>query len=393
MLSFDNTANAFSGKTDNDLRRSYWLFKTVSNSGLVNFGRSFTDFALKTHLPIHGIIKATIFKQFCGGENIDECLKTIETLGKYNIGSILDYSVEGKVSETDFDNTAAEIIRTLQLASKNKHIPFGVFKPTGIGRIEVMEKVSSWAKLNAEEEKAWANMKTRVDNICRAASENNVQVLVDAEETWTQVAVDALVRDMMEKYNKQKAIVYNTAQMYRRDRLAYLDNLLKDAIEKNYIIGVKIVRGAYMEKERARAASMGYPSPINDTKANSDREYNTALEFCIKHLDRISICAGTHNENSAALLAKLMQQQNIPASHAHVWFSQLLGMSDHISYNLAKEGYNVAKYVPYGPVKNVLPYLIRRAQENTSVKGQTGRELSLIIKEKKRRTEIKKAAR
>jgi proline dehydrogenase len=385
MLSFDNTANAFSGKTDSDLNRSYWLFKMVSNQGMVSFGRAFTDFAIKTHLPIKGIIKATIFKQFCGGEDMQECLYAIESLGKYNIGSILDYSVEGMVSEADFDKTAAEIIKTLELAAKKPHIPFGVFKPTGIGRIEVMEKVSSGDKLNADEQQAWENMKKRVDDICHAAFQNNVKILVDAEETWTQVAVDALVRDMMEKYNKQKAIVYNTAQMYRRDRLAYLDSLLKDAQEKNYFIGVKIVRGAYMEKERARASKMRYTSPINDTKADTDKEYNTALEFCIKHIDKIAICAGTHNENSAALLVKLMQQNNITPNNPHVWFSQLLGMSDHISYNIAKEGYNVAKYVPYGPVKNVLPYLIRRAQENTSVKGQTGRELSLIIKEKQRR--------
>jgi|SRR6185312_5084764 len=385
MLSFDNTANAFSGKDDGDLRRSYWLFKMVSNPGLVNFGKSFTDLAIKLQLPITGIIKATIFKQFCGGENIHECLKTIESLGKYNIGSILDYSVEGMVTENDFDKTAEEIIRTLELAGKNQHIPFGVFKPTGVGRMDVMEKVSSGAALNANEQQAWENVKRRVDSICQAASENNVRVLVDAEETWIQVAVDALVRDMMEKYNTQKAIVYNTAQMYRRDRLVYLENLLKDARDKNYFIGMKIVRGAYMEKERARAMKMGYASPINDTKADTDKEYNTALEFCMEHIDKIAICAGTHNEDSAALLVKLMQQNNIAPNNTHVWFSQLLGMSDHISYNIAKEGYHVAKYVPYGPVKNVLPYLIRRAQENTSVKGQTGRELSLIIKEKQRR--------
>lgn len=385
MLSFDNTANAFSGKNDSDLRRSYWLFKMVSNPGLVNFGKSFTDWAIKLHLPITGIIKATIFKQFCGGEDIQECLQTIENLGKYNIGSILDYSVEGMVSEDDFDKTAEEIIRTLELAGKNPHIPFGVFKPSGIGRFEVMEKVSAGATLNVDEQQTWENMKRRVDNICRAASENNVRILVDAEETWIQVAVDALVRDMMEKYNKQKAIVYNTAQMYRRDRLIYLENLLKDACDKNYFIGMKIVRGAYMEKERAMAQKMGYTSPINDTKADTDKEYNTALEFCIKHIDKIAICAGTHNEGSAALLVKLMQQNGIAPDTTHVWFSQLLGMSDHISYNIAKEGYHVAKYVPYGPVKNVLPYLIRRAQENTSVKGQTGRELSLIMKEKQRR--------
>lgn len=385
MLSFDNTANAFSGKTDSDLRRSYWLFKMVSSPRLVNFGKSFTNFAITAHLPVKGIIKATIFKQFCGGEDMHECLQTIHNLGKYNVGSILDYSVEGMVTESDFDRTADEIIKTLEMAAKTPHIPFGVFKPTGIGRMDVMEKVSAEVPIDIDEQMAWDNTKKRFDSICRAAFENNVRVLVDAEETWIQVAVDALVRDMMEKYNKQKPIVYNTAQMYRRDRLSYLENLLKDAKEKGYFIGMKIVRGAYMEKERARAAKMKYASPINDTRMDTDKEYNTALEFCIKHIERIAICAGTHNENSSALLVKLMQQNNIAPNNPHVWFSQLLGMSDHITYNLAKEGYNAAKYVPYGPVKNVLPYLIRRAQENTAVKGQTGRELGLIIKEKKRR--------
>jgi len=391
MLSFDNTENAFSGKSDSDLNRSYMLFKMVSNSGLVKFGKSFTNFAIKAHLPINGIIKATIFKQFCGGENIHECLKTVEELGKYNVGSILDYSVEGKTKESEFDETAEEIIRTLKEATTNAHIPFGVFKPTGLVPIEVLEKVSAGTKLNAEETQAWENMKRRVDSICKSAHDYNVHLLIDAEETWTQVAVDALVRDMMEQYNKEKPIVFNTAQMYRRDRLIYLDSLLKDAQEKNYFIGMKLVRGAYMEKERERATSMGYPSPINDTKADSDNEYNAALEFCIKHIDRIAICAGSHNEASAELLVKLMGQNNIPKNHPNVWFSQLLGMSDHISFNMAKEGYNVAKYVPYGPIKNVLPYLIRRAQENTSVKGQTGRELSLIMKEKERRSKARKS--
>lgn len=390
MLSFDDTAVAFSGKTDSDIRRSYMLFKLVSNNSLVNFGKSFTDFALKTHLPIRGFIKATIFKQFCGGENIDECLQTVAALGKYNVGSILDYSVEGKVSEKDFDETADEVIRTLNVAVKNQHIPFGVFKPTGLGRHELMEKVSSDEALSKEDEKAWGNFKARVDRVCKKAYDNGVRLFIDAEETCTQVAVDELVRSMMEKYNKERPIVHNTAQMYRRDRLEYLNNLLKDAQQKNYYIGMKLVRGAYMEKERERAAQMGYPSPINDTKADTDREYNSALEFCIKNINRVSFCSGSHNEDSAALLINLMKQNNIPNNHQHVWFSQLLGMSDHISFNVAKAGYNVAKYVPYGPIKNVLPYLIRRAQENTSVKGQTGRELSLIIKEKKRRAEVKK---
>ncbi|HXP51370.1 MAG TPA: proline dehydrogenase family protein [Bacteroidia bacterium] len=389
MLSFDDTAIAFSGKTDADLRRSYWLFKLVGNSGLVNFGQKFTTFAINTHLPIRGFIKATIFKQFCGGENVDECLKTIDNLGKYNVGSILDYSVEGKAEEKIFDDTASHIIETIELASRKKHIPFAVFKPTGVGNINLFEKVNNKTSLSAEEQQAWEKVKLRIDSICKKAHESKIQLLIDAEETWTQNAVDDIAHDMMLKYNKEQAIVFNTAQMYRNDRLVYLENALKDAKEKKYYFGVKIVRGAYMEKERARAEKMGYPSPINNTKAETDKEYNTALEFCVKNIDIISICAGTHNEDSAMLLVKLMQQNNIPPNHPHIWFSQLLGMSDHISFNVANAGYNVAKYVPFGPVRDVLPYLIRRAMENTSVKGQTGRELSLIIKEKQRRAASK----
>jgi len=390
MLSFDNTAIAFSGKTDADLNRSYWLFKLVGNSSLVNMGQKVTTFAINTHLPIRVFIKATIFRQFCGGEDINECLRTIESLGKYNVGSILDYSVEGKAEESVFDHTTKEIIETLDLASKNKHIPFAVFKPTGLGDIALLEKINNKAALTANEQQAWDKIKTRVDRICRKAFEVKVQLLIDAEESWTQNAVDELARDMMAKYNKEQCIVFNTAQLYRNDRLVYLENVLKDAKENKYYFGIKLVRGAYMEKERARANKMGYTSPINSTKGETDKEYNSALEFCIKNIDVISMCAGTHNEDSAMLLVKLMQQNNIPPNHPHIWFSQLLGMSDHISFNVASAGYNVAKYVPYGPVRDVLPYLIRRAMENTSVKGQTGRELSLIIKEKQRRAASKK---
>jgi proline dehydrogenase len=385
MLSFDDTAIAFSGKTDADLRRSYWLFKLVGNSGLVNFGQKFTTFAINIHLPIRPFIKATIFKQFCGGENVNECLKTIESLGKYNVGSILDYSVEGKAEESVFDDTAEHIIETIVLAGKDKHISFAVFKPSGVGDIAIYEKVSSKATLSATEQQAWEKIKSRFDKICGKAYEQKVQLLIDAEESWTQVAVDELAHEMMRKFNKGKCIVFNTAQMYRNDRLGYLEKGLKDAKENKYYFGIKMVRGAYMEKERARAEKMGYTSPINNTKADTDKEYNTGLEFCVKNIDTIYICAGTHNEDSAMLLVKLMQQNNLPANHPHIWFSQLLGMSDHISFNVANAGYNVAKYVPYGPVRDVLPYLIRRAMENTSVKGQTGRELSLIIKEKQRR--------
>jgi len=385
MLSFDNTEVAFSGKSAADLRRSYWLFKLVSSNNLVSFGRSFTTFAIGAHLPIKPFIKPTIFKQFCGGEDIHECLATVESLGKHNVGSILDYSVEGMTTDADFNKTANEIIATIDQAKTNRHISFAVFKPTGIGSINLYEKVGAKATLSVVEQEAWKKIETRFDNICKKAHDNNVQLLIDAEETWMQQAADDLAHRMMEKYNKEKAIVFNTAQLYRKDRLDYIKAACKDAQDKKYFLGLKLVRGAYMEKERERASKMGYPSPINDTKADTDKLYDAALEFCVTHLNIISVCAGSHNETSANLLAGLMKKNNIPNNHSHIWFSQLLGMSDHISFNLASEGYNVAKYVPYGPVKNVLPYLIRRAQENTSVKGQTGRELSLIIKEKQRR--------
>jgi proline dehydrogenase len=374
MLSFDNTEVAFSGKSAADLNRSYWLFKMVSNNGLVSFGKSFTDFAIKTHLPIKGFIKATIFKQFCGGEDIHECLSTVDSLGSHNVGSILDYSVEGKTTDSEFDATANEIMATMDAAKTNKHIAFAVFKPTGMCNIGLYEKVGSKATLTPAEQEAWKKVQDRFDRVCKKAHDSNVQLLIDAEETWMQQAADDLVHTMMEKYNKERAIVFNTAQLYRKDRLDYIKKAYEDAKNKKYFLGLKLVRGAYMEKERERAKEKGYPSPINETKADTDKLFDAAVEFCVTHLDIISVCAGSHNENSAMLLVNLMQKNNVPNNHPHVWFSQLLGMSDHISYNLASAGYNVAKYVPYGPVKNVLPYLIRRAQENTSVKGQTNKE-------------------
>jgi proline dehydrogenase len=385
MLSFNNTEVAFSGKTNNDLNRSYWLFKMVSNSAFVNLGKSLTTFAIKTHLPIKGLIKATIFKQFCGGETIEECDKTIKELAKFNIGTILDYSVEGKETEHDFDACKSETISTIEKAKTEKHIPFCVFKVTGLARFALLEKVSGKIPLSGEEQKEFGRVQLRVSSICKAAHDAGVPVFIDAEESWIQEAIDNLANQMMVLYNTERPIVYNTYQLYRKDRFAYLRHSFDKAKEGNYYLGAKLVRGAYMEKERARAIEFGYPSPIQDTKENSDRDYDAAVEFCLENFGRIAFCAGTHNENSSMKLANLMQEKKIEPSNNHIYFSQLLGMSDHISYNLANEGYNVAKYVPYGPVSEVLPYLIRRAQENTSVKGQTGRELSLIIKEKARR--------
>lgn len=385
MVSFDNTEIAFSGKSDSDLRRSYWLFKMISSPTFVNIGKGLTNFALAIHLPIKWAIKPTIFRQFVGGENIEECKRTVEALGKFKIGTILDYSVEGKESETDFDNGANEIIATVKRAAGDPNIPFCVFKTTGLARFGLLEKVTSRAELSAAEKQEWERVVKRVDMICAAAAASHKPTFIDAEESWIQQAIDDLADAMMAKYNQKEAIVYNTFQLYRKDRLAFLKSSFEKAQAGNYFLGAKLVRGAYMEKERERAAANNYPSPIQDTKADSDRDYDLAVRFCIENVERIGLCAGTHNEQSSMMLANLLEEKKIPHNHPHVYFSQLLGMSDHISFNLSNDGYNVSKYVPYGPVRDVLPYLIRRAQENTSVKGQTGRELNLIIKEKARR--------
>ncbi len=385
MLSFDNTEIAFSGKTTKDMNRSFWLFKMVSNNMFVSIGKSLTTFAIKTYLPIKGLIKATIFKQFCGGETIEECDDTIKELARFNIGTILDYSVEGKETEHDFDACATETIATVTKAKNNKHIPFCVFKVTGLARFELLEKVSERGTLSADEKKEFGRVQLRVSRICKAAHDAGIPIFIDAEQSWIQQVIDDLANQMMVLFNKEKAIVYNTYQLYRKNRLSYLRHSLELAQIGNYFLGVKLVRGAYMEKERKRAVEKGYVSPIQDSKESTDKDYDAALLFCVENNTTIALCAGTHNEHSSMYLAGVMQEKNISLNNKHIYFSQLLGMSDHISYNLANAGYNIAKYVPYGPVREVLPYLIRRAQENTSVKGQTGRELSLIIKEKERR--------
>ena len=383
MISFDNTENAFKSKSNSDLSRSYWLFKMVSNPLLVNFGAKVAPLGL--NIGFKGLIKNTIFKQFVGGETINECDETIAELGKYNIGTILDYSVEGKESEADFDACCKETIETIHKANGNKHIPFSVFKVTGLARFALLEKVSSKEKLSDFETKEYEKVKQRVNLICKEAHLANQALFIDAEESWIQPAIDALADENMLLFNKEKAIVYNTFQLYRKDRLAFLKHTIAQGKANGIHVGAKLVRGAYMEKERARAIEKNYQSPIQDSKENSDRDYNLALEQCIKNIDMIGLCAGTHNEKSSLFLVDLLSKYSVSTDDTRIYFSQLLGMSDHISYNLALSNYNVAKYVPYGPVKEVLPYLLRRAQENTSVKGQTGRELGLIIKEKDRR--------
>ena len=342
--------------------------------------------AFKLRLPIKGTIKRTIFSQFCGGESIQESIDTSTRLAEFGVDTILDYSIEGKVSDEDFDATVDEIIATIQEGKRNENIPFAVFKVTGIGRFDLLNKANPGIEhLNEVDRKTYNELVNRVDLICKAAHEASQPLFIDAEESWIQDSIDRIATDMMRRYNKEKAIVFNTLQMYRHDRLEYFRKEIVAAKNESYFLGVKIVRGAYMEKERDRAEEMGYPSPIQPDKAATDRDFDLALDLAIHHIDMVSICAGSHNEESSMLLTKLMKEHNIDKSNSSVYFAQLLGMSDHISFNLAYEGYKVAKYVPYGPVKEVMPYLIRRAEENTSVAGQTGRELSLINKERKRR--------
>ena len=385
-LKFDNTEIAFKSKSSHDLKRAKLLFNMVSSSSMVRIGRWLTDVAFSIQLPIKGIIKSTIFKQFCGGENIKECEKTITTLNKYGVGTILDYSVEGKEGEDDLDATVLEIIATIKKAGSNMAIPFSVFKPTGVAQFSILEKANEGInKLSEKELIAYHNIEERFDTICKVAYELDVPLFIDAEDSWIQNTIDQLFEKMMVKYNKEKVVIYTTIQFYRWDRLDYLKGLHKKAKENNCKIGVKLVRGAYMEKERERATDMGYKDPIHSTKEATDNDYDLALEYCLENLEDISICAGTHNEDSSKFLADLMQKNGVDKTDKRIYFAQLLGMSDHISFNLSNEKYNVAKYVPYGPIKEVLPYLIRRAEENTSVAGQTNRELSLIEREIRRR--------
>ena len=387
-LSFENTEIAFQSKSTKQLNKSYWLFKLVSNNALVKVSPFLLKIAFALRLPIKGLIKQTIFEQFCGGESVENCDKRIQSLAKFNIGTILDYSVEGKSIEDDFNRVTKETTQTILKAKENDNIPFAVFKISGLARLELLEKVSnSKMELNKEEKKEFKRVKERINLICTTAYKNNVRLFIDAEESWIQDAIDEIVISMMRKYNSERAIVFNTLQMYRWDRLAFLKQSYADAENGNYFLGLKIVRGAYLEKERERAKKMGYPSPIQKDKESCDNDYNLALRFCMNHIDKIALCAGTHNEQSSILLTQLMDENNILKNDQRVYFSQLLGMSEHISFNLSNNEYNVAKYMPYGPIKDVLPYLIRRAEENTSIAGQTGRELSLIIKEKKRRAQ------
>jgi len=386
MLSFENTEIAFKSKSTPDLKRAYWLFKIVSSPIIVKIGKVATNFALSLRLPIRKIVKATIFKQFCGGESIEDCRNKMEELATFKVGTILDYSIEGKTTDEDFEQTVEIIIQTIQEGRNNKNIPFAVFKVTGIGSINLLEKASDQNYiLNESQILELEGIKNRIERICAAAHTAMIPVFIDAEESWIQAIIDTWALEMMLKYNLEKAIVYNTLQMYRHDRLEFLTSCSENAKKHGIKYGIKLVRGAYMEKERARAQKLGYPSPIYPDKNASDDAYNTALKFILEHEMLFALCAGTHNEESSLLLTQELERKQISRDNDKFYFAQLLGMSDHISFNLSNAGFKVAKYVPFGPVKEVIPYLLRRADENTSVAGQTGRELSLIIKELDRR--------
>jgi proline dehydrogenase len=350
-------------------------------------------------LPIKGIIRNTIFKQFVGGETLEETSQVAQRLGKFDVQVILDYGVEGKEGEENFDHACEEFIRVIQYAATQRNMPFMSIKVTGFARFALLEKLDAAATnksgfegrvhtevLDEAEKAEWQRVVNRMERVIGAASESNVGVLVDAEESWIQDPVDALTMQMMAKYNKGKVTVYNTIQLYRHDRLAFLKDSFRQAALQGFVLGAKCVRGAYMEKERKRAAERGSASPIQPDKASSDRDYNAAIEFCIEHIDRVSLIVASHNEHSNLYAGQLLDQKKLPHNHPHIHFSQLYGMSDNITFNLAKAGFPVSKYLPFGPIDDVVPYLMRRAQENSSVSGQTGRELGLIRRELKRRS-------
>ena len=389
MIHFENTEVAFQQKCNRELKKAFWLFRMLASPAMVGLGSFFTQAAIKMGLPFKWALKPTVFNHFCGGESIDACNDTIHKLAEANVQTILDYSAEGKEREEDFEYTKGQIMATISKAAIEKNIPYAVFKPTGLSRFGLLEKVQSGQTLTDDEKKEFSKVKRRFEEICDHAADLRVPVMVDSEESWIQDVVDNIVEDLMLTYNHSRPMVFNTLQMYRHDRLEYLESFVKKARKKRHFSAFKLVRGAYMEKERERARKMGYSSPIHPDKKATDKAYDDAVAFCLKNIKDVAVCVGTHNEISCARAVQIMDEKQISKNHAHVSFAQLLGMSDHISYNLAATGYNVCKYVPYGPITTVIPYLIRRAEENTSVAGQTTRELYLIKKELKRRRNTK----
>lgn len=383
LPNFDNTELAFRHLSDSDLRRGRVLFELLSRPWLVGIGSLFAKTALALRFPVAWAIKPTVYAQFCGGETIEESENTIELLSKNGVRTILDYSAEGVTSEEELDSTCYEILGTIKLASNDSRHAFSVFKPSGLSLQGLLSK--STDKFTVKEEEEWERVLGRIKTICLSTANAGGRVLIDAEESWIQNNIDEIAEDMMSNYNRKTAVVFTTVQLYRHDRLQYLKDLGARAKEGGFKVGVKLVRGAYMEKERARAEKLGYHSPIQPNKEATDKDYDEAIKYCLDNLDLFHIFAGTHNSESTLLICEEMAKRGIQNDDFRISFSQLLGMSDQITFNLAAHGYNVAKYVPYGPIREAMPYLIRRAKENTSVAGQTSRELSLIRKEIERR--------
>ena len=382
---FEDTKTAFALKSDSELERAYFLFKLIANEPLVRIGTAVTNFAIKAHLPVEGLIRATVFDHFCGGISENDCMPVVEKLWSKRVCTVLDYSVEGKDTEDPLDDALAMTLKTLDFVKEKDAIPFAVFKPTGYGRLALFQKVSEGKELTADESAEWSRVIRRFETTCQKAYDLDVTLLIDSEESWMQDAADDLVEQLMASYNTKKAIVFNTIQFYRHDRIDFLRRLHEQARSKGFKVGIKAVRGAYMEKENERAEEMGYPTPICPTKQETDLNFDSGVEYMLDHLDTFSLFAGTHNEVSSYKLMKGMEARGITQENPRIWFGQLYGMSDHISFNLARRNYNVAKYLPFGPVRDVMPYLIRRAEENTSVAGQTNRELELLKKERQRR--------
>lgn len=382
---FNNTEVAFSLKSNKELKRAKFLFEMIASPAMVKVGTKLTQLALKLRLPVKSIIRITVFDHFCGGETEEECLKVVNQMYAKGVSSVLDYSVEGKEEEEHFDKAVEVTLNTIKYAKTNSGIPIVVFKPTGFGRFELFQKIGEKKAFSEEEQQEWQKVVNRFDKICKTCYENNLMVLIDAEHSWMQDAADDLIEEMMRKYNKDKVIVFGTLQMYRWDRMDYLKALHNRALENKFQIGMKVVRGAYMEIEAERASEMGYKNPICSSKEATDINYDDAITYMMEHIKDMAIFAGTHNEESTYKLMRLIEQKQMHNNDQRIWFGQLYGMSDNISFNLANQGYNVAKYLPFGPVNDVMPYLIRRAEENTSVAGQTSRELNLINTEIKRR--------
>jgi proline dehydrogenase len=398
QLDFSNTQLAFQAKSDLQLRKAYWLFKMIGIPWINAIGPKLLSTSLKIGLPVKGIVKKTLFEVFCGGESLAETARTSAYLFQFNVRTILDYSVEGERNEEGFDRTANEIVNTLLHGGNHEEVAFSACKITGFGKINLLEKAQLVLRegkplsegLSEKDLAAFEQVRARIDKICQTAVDQKTPVFIDAEESWMQDTIDMLAEEMMEKYNGENAWVATTVQMYRWDRLVYLKELIQRSKTKGYQLGIKVVRGAYLEKETDRAEEMGYKNPMQPDKQSTDHDYDVALRLCIENIDHVHICAGTHNETSSLLLTQLMKEKGLPNDHSHILFSQLLGMSDHISFNLGHAGYNTAKYLPYGPVKAVMPYLIRRANENTSVAGQSSRELKLLRTEFSRRKKERK---